>query len=313
MRFVTLLCAAALAVACENPVDDAPNVFPPGRSVREVVPSGGGPAPDAGFGAGGGDAAGQGGWGGTFLVECLEIRRVGTAGPDDFQTRLYGTQWADDIAQGKLNILPWLAAADPAGGTATLRMASGVGPDPAALCIEPHSLGSGHAGTWTPGPADGPADGCLAPAGSGDGEAVLAFQLPAGEPIYIYEQEHDGTPLNTTLDPQRPDALPLHGVAAVLVMAADGASVTGTLHGCLRESWAAGICSCLGQCPNVDPADRWTEGPCAGAPRGSVPLLEMLVGIEPSEPCSTEVAAPAYDVDVRFFARRLAAVPPVCR
>ena len=317
-----LLGAALLAVACENPVDDTANVLPTWQDdTRDVVPAGTGWPPDDARGdaaVDGRTADGADGdpWPAAYRVGCLEIRRIGTAGPDDFQTRLYDGQWSDDIAGFELNILPMVASADPAAGAATLRMASGVGQNSTALCIEPASFGVSEPGTWTDGrgPLEGVAARCTDDGDSDatGGTATLAFQLPADHVIYIYEQEHDGTTLLTRLGGGAPDALPLHGVRTTLVLTPDRQRVAGALHGCLRQTEATELCACLGNCANRDAADRWPDGPCAGAPRGSVPLLDMLAGVAPSEPCTTEIGVPSYDVDVRYLGVRLPTVPDAC-
>ncbi|MBX7077559.1 MAG: hypothetical protein K1X88_00145 [Nannocystaceae bacterium] len=247
-----------------------------------------------------------------YRFECIDIQILGDADGDAFQANLLEDTWNSDVDNFKLNIMFEVAARDDAGGTAQVGIRSGVGGDAASLCAEPTSQTDliditydAAAALWVP-TDDGETCSAAAPGGSSSGGSYT-MMLPPEVLVYIYAQDTDGTTFNCTEDPGTPDAVPVRAVEAELTASSDGTAIAGYLTGCLLQDEAAALCSCLGKC---NPA---TMNPnCGACPAGSVPLQDLLLGINPSQRCSDLMGMPAYDLGLGFSAHVLPSVPTTC-
>jgi hypothetical protein len=252
----------------------------------------------------------------TFRFECLDVQTLGDADGDQFQARLLSNTWNEDIDDYRLSIMVTLVERDDPGGSATLRLASGVGPSADGLCAEPSSQLGPVFGTYDPQTAAfGPSSGdCSAELGADADPAGGTYTLTLGtdEVAYVFAEENDTTVLNCTADPATADAVPIRAVDTSFSASADGASYYGLMSGCLLESEGLNLCSCLKDCEGDGPDDLQADGDCQGCPTGGVPLTELLTGINPSDRCSDLMGAPAYDVVMTFSGRVLPANPETC-
>jgi hypothetical protein len=244
------------------------------------------------------------------------VQTLGDADGDQFQARLLSNTWNDDIDDYRLSIMVTLVERDDSGGSATLRIASGVGPSADDLCAEPTSELGPVYGTYDPEVAAfGPnASDCSAQLGGGADPAGGTYTLSLGtdEVAYVYAEEDDTTVLNCTADPAIPDAVPIRAVDTTFSASADGSSYYGLMSGCLLESEGLDLCSCLNDCEGDGPDDLQTDGDCQGCPTDGVPLTDLLQGINPSNRCSDVMGVPAYDVAMTFSGKVLPTNPETC-
>ncbi len=266
----------------------------------------------------------------TYRFECIDVMRLGSAGEEDFQTRLLETQWNLDIPDFKLNILFDFIEADAAAGTAKFQVRSGVGSAGDALCGEAQSDSPVFDAQLTTRrqehrvhPDFRPDRGqCVdtetAATESGAYGSILA-DLTRDDLLYIYaeddplEGQDEGIAFNCTADDQVPDAVPLRGARASVTVTPDGEQVIGVITGCLTHSEGSALCSCLGTCTgSTGPDDVQPDGDCAGCPKGGVPLTAMLVGVVSTPECTAAMGEEAYDMEIAFTARRLPNVPERC-
>jgi hypothetical protein len=247
-----------------------------------------------------------------YRFECIDIQVLGDADGTSFQANLLEDTWNDDIDDYKLNIMFEVQERDDSAGTARLGIRSGIGSGAGDLCSEASSESDvidvtyePEAALWAPSGADGTCSAAATAGTATDGSYTMT--LGPEMVVYIYAQDTDGQTFNCTADDTLPDAVPVRAVEAQLTTSADGSTVSGTLTGCLLETEAAALCSCLGQC---NPA--MTNENCGGCPDGSVPLRDLLVGINPSARCSDLTGADAFDLTLGFNASALPAIPTQC-
>lgn len=245
-----------------------------------------------------------------YRFECIDIQVLGDADGTAFQASLLEDTWNSDIDDYKLNIVFEVASRDDAGGMAEVAIRSGIGTNQADLCSEPSSetaiidVQYDAATLWSASSADGT---CSAPADAGAmSDGSYTMMLGPDVLVYIYAQDTDGTTFNCTADDALPDAVPVRAVEAEITALPDG-SAAGTLTGCLLGTEAEALCSCLGQCN-----PKLMNENCGGCPDGSVPLRDLLSGINPSSRCSDLTGAEAYDITLGFSASALPAVPTTC-
>jgi hypothetical protein len=99
--------------------------------------------------------------------------------------------------------------------------------------------------------------------------------------------------------------VPLHAIRATVTVDEDDEAAAGQLTGCLVDSEAQALCSCLGECAGSPHAD------CGGCPDGSVPLAQLLGGVGPTDDCTSRMGETAYDLTVGFSTHRLAIDEPM--
>lgn len=251
----------------------------------------------------------------TYRFDCVDIQRIGDADGTAIQAQLLENTWGNDIDEFKLNIMLEVESRDAAAGEAQLGIRSGVGPDASGLCSEENTISElisvafvGGETRWAAADADGE---CSVPAAGTKGNSYR-MELPPERVVYIYAEDDDTTTFNCTPDEAVPDAVPIRAVQAEVSTNASEDTIWGTLDGCLLESDAAALCSCLGSCSGSGPDDVQTEGDCAGCPTGGTPLGVLLGGVNPSDNCTTVMGAPAYDLTIGFNGRRLPNVPTAC-
>lgn len=251
----------------------------------------------------------------TYLFDCVDIQLVGDADGTVIQAQLLENTWRADIDQFKLNIMLEAASRDSEAGEAMLGIRSGVGAEPAEMCAQADTLTELIPVTFTEGETRwGPTSAvgeCSVPASGSDGSSYT-MELPPDLVVYIYSEDNDVTPFNCTPDGGTPDAVPVRAVKAEVSTNASESIVWGTLTGCLLESEAETLCSCLGSCSGDGPDDLETEGVCAGCPTGGTPLAVLLGGVNPSENCSSIMGEPAFDLRLGFSGAALPHVPASC-
>lgn len=246
-----------------------------------------------------------------YRFECVDIQILGDADGTAFQAGLLEDTWNSDIDDYKLNIIFQVDSRDEGGGMAQVAIRSGIGSDATDQCSEPTSetdvidVQYDPAATlWAPSSADGTCSAAAMAGATSDGSYTM--MLGADTVVYIYAQDTDGTQFNCTVDAALPDAVPVRAVEAEITVAADG-SAAGTLTGCLLQTEAAALCSCLGMCsPEI------MNENCAGCPNGSIPLADLLSGINPSQRCTDIAGADAFDITLGFTASALPNVPMTC-
>lgn len=315
-RLAVGLCV--LAAACNPaPIDDTDNLFPAAVLGYPSDASGGAGDP-ADVPALTGDAAGESGLDGTYRLSCIKIEQLGSVGADAFQTQFLGVAWTADIDAFKLNIMVGLSELDTATGEGTLQVLSGVGTSKANLCAEQSTLSAQVPGAFAAGAglvkpqsdADLLDDGfCVEDltADASDAAGTVHFELSTEQVVWIYAEDNDGTPFNCNASPSIPNAVPLRGVSADIVIGEGAAWAAGRLHGCLTFEEAEVLCSCIGQC--IGPAG---VGACVGCPDGSKPLSDQLTGVTTSESCTAVMGVPAFDLTASFSAARLPHVAEPC-
>ncbi len=250
----------------------------------------------------------------TYRFDCIDVVEMGDGNGDGqpdgeaIQALLLENTWSADIAAYKLNILLTVRSRDDAAGTAELLIGSGIGTSGSDLCAEPTTASSPRpadfdagAAVWQPSGASGE---CAA-AAMGDGfGGTYTFEVEAADTIYIYAQDDDGTVFNCVPDGSSPDAVPLHAITATVTVDADEDVAAGELTGCLLDSEAQALCSCLGECTGAANPD------CGGCPDGSVPLAQLIEGVGATDRCTGIMGQTAYDLTVRFTTSRLGTDEP---
>jgi hypothetical protein len=258
----------------------------------------------------------------TYRFDCLDIIDLGDGDnprdgePDGmaFQALLLENTWAADIEELRLNILHTVLARDAAAGTAQMLIRSGVGTEIGNLCAEPTTVSEPITGgfdaavaQWQPVATAG---ACAepAPGGASGFGGTYELQLGAEDTIYVYAREQadeGGDVLNCVPGGGAPDAVPLHAIRATLTVDENEEIAAGELTGCLMDSEAQALCSCMGECSG-------SSGPgCGECPDGSVRLATLLAGVGPTDNCTELMGETAYDMRVRFTAQRLAVEEPM--
>lgn len=251
----------------------------------------------------------------TYRFDCIDIVQIGDSDGDGMpdgeaiQGTLLENTWAADIDAFKLNIMLTVAARDEA-GMAELLIGSGIGTNVDDLCTETTTASAPKPATFDPAVAQWQPSSttgvCSEPAMSSDGlGGTYTFELAASDTIYIYAQDTDGTVFNCVPGGGAPNAVPLHAISATVTMDADEQLSAGQLSGCLVDSEAQGLCSCLGVCQGAAHPD------CGGCPDGSVPLAQLLAGVGATDNCTALMGETAYDLTVGFTSRRLAVDEPM--
>ncbi len=260
----------------------------------------------------------------SFLLDCIKIETLGSAGPTDLQTQFLGVAWTADIKAFKLNVMFEILERSEETGASVFQLRSGIGAGPAEMCAHPDTDSPAVGGQWMVSEGDMVPevdpdrldDGfCMVDLEEGAAAGPFAgkthFQLTADEAIWIYAEDNDKTPYNCTPD-DRPDAVPLRAAAVDITIGEDALTAAGRMNGCLSLEEATKLCSCIGTCAAQGPEDLQTEGPCAGCPKGGQPLADQLAGIVTTEHCTEVMGEDAFDLIVSFSAKRLPKTPDVC-
>ena len=103
-----------------------------------------------------------------------------------------------------------------------------------------------------------------------------------------------------------PEHIPVKALQATVTLSEDGVTASGELLGCMTENDANQRCTCLGKCAGNDNPD------CPDCPGGSIKLGALLGGINATDACTARAGETAFDVRLRFTARRLGEVPNAC-
>jgi hypothetical protein len=252
----------------------------------------------------------------TYRFDCIDIRQLGDGGPDVLQARLLEQAWSSDIENYKLNILLEVFEVDTDGGTIDLGIRSGVGTGPTSLCAEPTSRSETFSGAFSPGSTQwapsGDPDTCSVMQ-SAEGFGEVALELGADDLFYVYAEDDNTVTFNCSTTAGAADAVPIRAVVAEVAVASSQTTLAGTLTGCLLQTEAAALCSCLGSClGNTGPGDVQEDGVCAGCPTGGVPLEQLLGNIGTSDRCTQIMGAPAFDLQVGFTASALPGMLSTC-
>ncbi|MCH9686957.1 MAG: hypothetical protein K0V04_36315, partial [Deltaproteobacteria bacterium] len=101
------------------------------------------------------------------------------------------------------------------------------------------------------------------------------------------------------------NAVPLHAIRAEVTVDANDQVSAGRLSGCLVDSEAQLLCSCLDECAGS------ADEACGGCPDGSRPLAVLLGSVGPTDACTSVMGEPAYDLTVGFTTARLAVDEPM--
>ena len=247
----------------------------------------------------------------TYRFGCIDIQQAGTADDASIQANLLQDNWAADIANHRLNILVDFLSLDMTSGDATMQIRSGIGMSNGSLCSEPESDSAvlpvsfdPNETIWTGDTAEGR---CAMPAEMG-ASSFGTFDLTTGpsDVVYIYAEDDNGQTFNCT-DSDSPDAVPIHAVHATFTMSEDESVAYGSLTGCLVESEAEELCSCLGAC--VPPAEPY---PNCGCNPEAIPLRDLLLGVQPTDNCTEIMGETAFDMQLAFIAERLPNIPVTC-
>lgn len=252
----------------------------------------------------------------TYRFDCIDIVQIGDSDGDGqpdgeaIQGTLLENTWAADIDAFKLNIMLTVSSRDDAAGMAELRIGSGIGTDASDLCTEPTTVSDSRMAGFDPADAQwqpsGASGTCSEPASSGDGlGGTYTFELGPTDTVYIYAEDDDGTVFNCVPGGGAPNAVPLHAIVATVTVDASEQLAAGQLSGCLVDSEAQALCSCLGECTGAANPD------CGGCPDGAVPLAQLLGGVGATDNCTALMGETAYDLTVGFTSRRLATDDPM--
>ncbi len=251
----------------------------------------------------------------TYRFDCVDIQGVGDADGSAIQAQILENTWRSDIDDFKLNIMLEVSSRDSDTGEASLGIRSGVGPDSPDLCAQPDTISDEIPVSFVAGESRWEASGevgeCSRPAEGSEG-ITYEMSLPPDRVVYIYAEDDDTTTFNCTADAAIPDAVPIRAVQAEVSTNAAEDVIWGTLQGCLVQSDAQALCSCLGSCAGEGPDDLQTEGECAGCPVGSTPLETLLGGVNPSANCTEVMGAPSFDLTIGFSGVVLPHVPTAC-
>ena len=303
-RLAALSCAFSLGLlGCGWDYTPSDNVLPDPPSAEESTTSDEAPDPETG------DTGTEEPLPATYRFDCVDIKSLGDADEDEnvFQLNTLQSTWANDIANFKLNILIDLLEEDPDAGTGTVTIRSGVGPSSANQCSEPTSESSEFPVAYAPNEgewAEGSGEVC-AVAGATPASGTYTLDMAADEKVLIYAEDDDGTPFNCSVAGEA-DAIPIWAVQATISMTEDRDLLAGTLTGCVVQSEALEVCSCLSVCAGGEHPD------CGGCPGGAVPLGLLLGGIQATPNCTGLMGEDAFDIRIEFTANRLGAVPDSC-
>jgi len=220
----------------------------------------------------------------TFRFTEITIEQLGSQGPTDILTQILSIQWKSDIDEFKLSVLFSVDEVNEDDGSIVLKVNSGVGADDGSLCVEPESKTGAVTGVYD--------------------EGVFSYFF---ELVNIYSEDDDGTHFNCSLDPARPNAIPLRDCDGTGELSADGTTVTGKLIGCMTKNDVDNTCTCLGQC---DPEQ--VNEDCGDCPAGAGPLNQKLGDIQITDICTERLGEPAYDLHVSFVAKRIEFTPGEC-
>lgn len=251
----------------------------------------------------------------TYRFNCMDIIELGDSNDDGiadgdaFQATLLQNTWVNDINMFKLNIMLTVSERDDEAGTATINIGSGIGPSLTDQCVEGTTASPDYQAAFDPDSAQwqpsGGQESCVEPA-TGDGfGGTYSLQLAASDTVYIYAQDDDGTEFNCVPGGGAPNAVPLHAITAEVTVDANNEIAGGTMTGCLLDSEAQELCSCLGVCAGDVHAD------CGGCPGGATPLGQLIEGVGPTDNCTRIMGAPAYDFTAGFTTQRLADPSPM--
>jgi hypothetical protein len=247
-----------------------------------------------------------------FRFDCIDVRQLGEPAEDlPLQAQVLENAWSADINDYKLNIILEVQSRDDAAGTAQLGIRSGVGFGADDQCFVAESASEIIDIGWDPAVstwAVADEEVCSTPATASLG-GDYSLQLSPADRFDVYAEDDDGTMFNCTPDPAVFDAVPIRAVAAQVTANATGDGVAGELTGCLLETEADSLCSCLVECSGEG---LQTEGECAGCPTGGTSLRNLLGNIAPSARCTTLMGENAFDLRIAFSASALPQVPPTC-
>lgn len=244
----------------------------------------------------------------TYRFDCIDIIEMGDSDGDGapdggaIQAMILENTWSSDIDNYKLNVLLTVRARDEAATEATIVIGSGVGMASDGLCAEPSSASAEYtagfdasAAQWQPSGGDA----CAEPAtGEGFG-GTYTLELGPDDDVFIYAEDDDGTVFNCVPGGGAPNAVPLHAIQASVTVDASETVSAGQLTGCLLDSEAQALCSCLGECSGSAHED------CGGCPDGSVPLAVLLGDVGATDNCTAIMGETAYDLTVGFTSRRI--------
>ncbi len=308
-----------MALGCSNGEGNEPNVLPDpsgpstqdGSTTNPTTPGTSvSPGSETGSGTSAEDITPR-----TYRFDCVDIQTVGDADGTAFQAQVLENTWGSDIENLKLNILLEVESRDAEAGEALLGIRSGVGPSAGALCAQAETISDLIPVTFTRSEvrwgATSASGECSTPA---SGTAGNSYQMELGPDrvVYIYAEDDDTTTFNCTPDAAVPDAVPVRAVQAQVSTDAAEGRIWGVLDGCLVQSDAMALCSCLGSCAGEGPDDLETQGECAGCPVGGTPLATLLGGVNPSQNCTDIMGAPAFDLRIGFSGGVLPHVPTAC-
>lgn len=253
----------------------------------------------------------------SYRFDCVDIQGIGDADGTVLQAMVLENAWTNDINNYKLNIVMSVVERDEVAKTATVGIGSGVGTSPSDLCNEAGSVTDPYVISYDPDVTawtrSGDTSSCSTPSSPSDPHGgSYGIELGAQDLVYVYAEDDDGTHFNCTPDEAVPNAVPIRALHAEVTANAAGSTLAGVLTGCLVESEAQSLCSCIGACAGEGPDDVQTEGDCAGCPKGSNPLRGLLGNIGSSERCTEIMGAPSFDLTLGFTAVALPSVPETC-
>ncbi|MEM7153308.1 MAG: hypothetical protein AAF799_10735 [Myxococcota bacterium] len=251
----------------------------------------------------------------TYRFDCMDILAMGDSNGDGLpdaeaiQATLLENTWGSDITNFKLNVLLTVRERDDEAGTATIAIGSGVGTMPNDQCVEGTTASPDYAATFDPDATmwqpSGASDQCVE-AGSGTSGGTYGLELGPDDVVYIYAEDDDGTAFNCVPGGAAPSAVPLHAIRATVTVDEAGQIAGGEMTGCLVESEARNLCSCLGACGGAAHPD------CGGCPDGGVPLAELLGSVGPTDDCTERMGETAFDFTAGFTTQLLTEVPNSC-
>ncbi len=306
-------CSLVLAIGCSDDGDGGQNMLPTVSASESGTSADTATSADTGAET---DTAGEVEFPAAYRFDCIDIQGLGDGDGDVLQAKVLETTWSADIKNFKLNII--LEVVERADATATVGIRSGIGSGPDDQCAEPVSATELISIAYDPAtymwaPVSGTSGVCSeAATGGGPEGGTYDMELGPDDVVYIYAQDDDTTTFNCTPDAGTPDAVPVRAVRTQVSANAAGTKLAGQLTGCILETEAQTLCSCLGECSGDGPDDLQTDGVCAGCPVGGVPLDQLLGNIQPSTRCSDLLGANAYDLLIGFTATKLPNVPALC-